>query len=97
MKPTRNIDILSVLDNSLPSSTPAKYGIKVIRHVIFLPRIQMEIERSSEPLTKNDLEELYLGSMQRLKEYFVFGQGSRWLSRLALFLFVRPQVFVFFN
>ena len=31
----------------------------------------MEIERSLEPLTENDLKELYVGSVKRLNEYFI--------------------------
>jgi hypothetical protein len=38
----------------------------------------MEIERSLEPLTKNDLKELYSGSVKRLREYFILGQGKKW-------------------
>ncbi len=41
----------------------------------------MEIERSPEPLTKEDLKELYAGSVQRLQEYFIRGQGSKWKER----------------
>ena len=36
------------------------------------------IERSSEQLTKENLKELYSGSVQRLQEYFVIGQGAKW-------------------
>ena len=38
----------------------------------------MEIERSPEPITIEDLKELYNGSAQRLHEYFVKGQGVKW-------------------
>lgn len=38
----------------------------------------MEIERSPEPITIGDLKELYNGSVQRLNEYFVQGQGVKW-------------------
>ncbi len=38
----------------------------------------MEIERSPEPITNEDLKELYNRSVQRLREYFVHGQGSKW-------------------
>lgn len=38
----------------------------------------MEIERSLEPLTKNDLNDLYTGSIKRLNEYFVTGKGAKW-------------------
>lgn len=40
----------------------------------------MEIERSLELLTDDDLNDLYLGSIERLKEYFVIGKGSKWQS-----------------
>jgi hypothetical protein len=40
----------------------------------------MEIERSLEPLTENVLKELYSGSVKRLHEYFLIGQGSKWLE-----------------
>lgn len=49
----------------------------------------MEIERSLEPLTKNDLKELYAGSVKRLHEYFITGQGRKWLS---LYDIERPLV-----
>ncbi|WP_295406919.1 hypothetical protein [uncultured Thiocystis sp.] len=38
----------------------------------------MEIERSLEPLTVDDLKELYVGSIKRLREYFVLGRGIKW-------------------
>ena len=38
----------------------------------------MDIERSLEPLTAIDLKELYAGSVKRLNEYFITGQGSKW-------------------
>ncbi len=38
----------------------------------------MEIERSLEPLTKNDLNDLYTGSIKRLNEYFITGKGQKW-------------------
>ena len=38
----------------------------------------MEIERSPEPLTKEDLKELYAGSVRRLYEYFINGEGAKW-------------------
>lgn len=38
----------------------------------------MEIERSLEPITIDDLKELYSGSVQRLYEYFITGQGKKW-------------------
>lgn len=40
----------------------------------------MEIERSLELVTKNDLKELYDGSVKRLYEYFITGQGIKWKS-----------------
>ncbi len=38
----------------------------------------MEIERSPELITKEDLKELYEGSVQRLQQYFIQGQGAKW-------------------
>lgn len=38
----------------------------------------MQIERSLEPLTKNDLSDLYAGSVKRLNEYFITGKGQKW-------------------
>ena len=38
----------------------------------------MDIERSLEPITKDDLKDLYAGSVKRLDEYFVNGQGIKW-------------------
>jgi len=38
----------------------------------------MEAEQSYELITINDLKELYIGSLNRLKEYFVFGHGKKW-------------------
>jgi len=38
----------------------------------------MEIERSPEPITNENLKELYNGSVQRLHEYFIQGQGVKW-------------------
>lgn len=38
----------------------------------------MEVERSLEPITESDLEELYEGSVKRLREYFVQGRGAKW-------------------
>jgi len=40
----------------------------------------MEIERSQQALTKSDLKELYEGSVKRLHEYFLIGQGGKWLE-----------------
>lgn len=40
----------------------------------------MEIERSLELITKNDLKELYAGSVSRLYEYFITGWGRKWQS-----------------
>lgn len=39
---------------------------------------QRTIERSHEPLTDNDLKELYAGSTARLREYFISGHGRKW-------------------
>ncbi|MDP3010990.1 MAG: hypothetical protein Q8N30_18235 [Methylococcales bacterium] len=38
----------------------------------------MKIERSLETITKNDLKELYEGSVNRLREYFIQGNGEKW-------------------
>ena len=38
----------------------------------------MEIERSLEPLTYDDLKELYWGSAKRLHEYFIQRPGTKW-------------------
>ena len=38
----------------------------------------MEIERSLEPITENDLNELYEGSVRRLLEHFIHGNGVKW-------------------
>ncbi len=38
----------------------------------------MEIERCLEPITKEDLKELYEGSVKRLREYFIQGDGAKW-------------------
>jgi hypothetical protein len=38
----------------------------------------MEIERSLEPITDEDLKELYEGSVERLKEHFIYGDGAKW-------------------
>ena len=38
----------------------------------------LEIERSLSPLTIDDLKELYSGSMNRLNEYFINGNGKKW-------------------
>ncbi|WP_304511738.1 hypothetical protein [Desulfobacula sp.] len=38
----------------------------------------MEIERSLKAITINDLKELYAGSVSRLHEYFISGQGKKW-------------------
>jgi hypothetical protein len=40
----------------------------------------MEIERSLEPITNDDLKELYAGSVKCRDEYFINGQGKKWLS-----------------
>ncbi len=41
-------------------------------------KAHQSIERSTEPLTDDDLKELYIGSVTRLKEYFVSGDGRKW-------------------
>ncbi len=41
----------------------------------------MEIERTLEPLTKNDLKDIYEGSVNCVNEYFIEGQGSKWQDR----------------
>lgn len=41
-------------------------------------KAHQSIERSTEPLTDNDLRELHIGSVNRLKEYFIFGGGRKW-------------------
>lgn len=38
----------------------------------------MEIERSLEPITCDDLRKLYEGSVKRLHEYFIQGNGIKW-------------------
>ena len=38
----------------------------------------MEIERSLEPLSRDDLGELHVGSVNRLYEYFIQGKGTKW-------------------
>ena len=38
----------------------------------------MEIERSPEALTKEALKELYEGSVRRLHDYFINGEGTKW-------------------
>ena len=40
----------------------------------------MDIERSLEPITKNDLKELYIGSVKCLDEYYINGGGVKWKS-----------------
>jgi hypothetical protein len=37
-----------------------------------------DVERSAEPITGRDLEELYAGSMECLSDYFVWGKGRKW-------------------
>jgi hypothetical protein len=41
--------------------------------------VRVELERSQALLTDNDLKELYVGSVNRLRQYFVTGQGAKWL------------------
>ncbi len=38
----------------------------------------VDIERSLEPITEADLQELYDGSVNRLREYFIRGNGAKW-------------------
>ena len=38
----------------------------------------MKIERSLEVIKISDLEELYTGSVERLYQYFITGQGAKW-------------------
>ncbi len=38
----------------------------------------MKVARSTEPITSEDLQELYDGSMKRLQEYFLKGRGQKW-------------------
>jgi hypothetical protein len=38
----------------------------------------MVIDRSHEQITTEDLKDLYNGSVQRLREYFINGQGVKW-------------------
>lgn len=38
----------------------------------------MEIERSLEPITREDLIDLYQGSTKRLSQYFLEGEGRKW-------------------
>jgi len=38
----------------------------------------LDIKRSPEPISIQDLKELYSGSVKRLREYFVQGQGVKW-------------------
>lgn len=40
----------------------------------------IEVERSLEPITKEDLRELLEGSIKRLRDYFVYGNGVKWLK-----------------
>jgi len=40
----------------------------------------MDLERSPEKITENDLHEIYNGSKARLNEYFVLGSGRKWLD-----------------
>jgi hypothetical protein len=40
----------------------------------------IEIERSLKVITNDDLRKLYEGSAKRLGEYFVAGQGRKWLE-----------------
>jgi hypothetical protein len=38
----------------------------------------MEIERSLEPITREDLIDLYQGSTKRLGQYFLKGEDRKW-------------------
>ena len=38
----------------------------------------MEVDRSLEQITKDDLKDLYVGSVKRLREYFIHGEGAKW-------------------
>ncbi len=38
----------------------------------------MDIERSMETITKDDLVDLYNGSKNRLRQYFINGEGVKW-------------------
>ena len=38
----------------------------------------MEAECSYELITKNNLKELYIGNMNGLKEYLIFGYDKKW-------------------
>jgi len=49
-----------------------------VTHAVIFFEVAMEIDRSLEPLTKEDLKDLYMGSVQRLHEYFIQGQGVKW-------------------
>jgi len=40
----------------------------------------MEVERSPALLNKDDLKDLYTGSVNRLYEYFINGRGIKWKS-----------------
>jgi len=42
--------------------------------------VDLVIERSLEEITKQDLRELYDGSRDRLEQYFISGEGNKWLS-----------------
>ena len=38
----------------------------------------MDIERSLEVLSTADLNDLYLGSLDRLSKYYIEGKGKKW-------------------
>ena len=44
----------------------------------------MEVERSLEPITNDDLREIYAGSRDRLKKYFVQGKGKIWANHYKI-------------
>lgn len=49
--------------------------------------VPMEIDRSLETITTNDLTELYSGSIRRLAKHFISGPGAKWQ---ALYDIERP-------
>ena len=40
----------------------------------------MELERSLDKISENDLHEIYNGSKARLNEYFILCVGRKWLD-----------------
>jgi len=55
-------------------------GLRILsaHSMVYFYGAVMEIERSPAPLTQSDLKELYVGSVKRLNEYFITGQGNKW-------------------